>query len=168
MNIQGSHGLTLSRLSQSHQNRFHAEALRNLTAKFALLSEGSVSEADRELWEYFATTYKNSNKGIKGRGKEKRSGLSQSPKSTVMSQFPVCPPEASTMHRGSYSGPSQHVPQQGILNPPNGLPNTAMDRPGPGMLGGHLSNGMGDHDSSSAATSMYDEPHSQSFHDRGY
>ncbi|KAJ5884151.1 C2H2 transcription factor (Azf1) [Penicillium subrubescens] len=28
--------------------------------------------ADRELWEYFAELYKNSNKGIKGRGKDRR------------------------------------------------------------------------------------------------
>lgn len=27
---------------------------------------------DKELWEYFATLYKNSNKGIKGRGKDRR------------------------------------------------------------------------------------------------
>lgn len=31
-----------------------------------------MSPADRELWEYFAELYKNSNKGIKGRGKDRR------------------------------------------------------------------------------------------------
>ncbi len=31
-----------------------------------------MSESDRELWEYFSTLYKNSNKGIKGRGKDRR------------------------------------------------------------------------------------------------
>ena len=31
-----------------------------------------VSAVDRELWEYFSTLYKNSNKGIKGRGKDRR------------------------------------------------------------------------------------------------
>lgn len=31
-----------------------------------------MSPQDRELWEYFATLYKNSNKGIKGRGKDRR------------------------------------------------------------------------------------------------
>ena len=34
--------------------------------------EDEVSESDRELWEYFSTLYKNSNKGIKGRGKDRR------------------------------------------------------------------------------------------------
>jgi len=31
-----------------------------------------VTAHDKELWEYFATLYKNSNKGIKGRGKDRR------------------------------------------------------------------------------------------------
>lgn len=31
-----------------------------------------MSEGDMELWEYFSTLYKNSNKGIKGRGKDRR------------------------------------------------------------------------------------------------
>ena len=34
--------------------------------------DDGVSESDRELWEYFSTLYKNSNKGIKGRGKDRR------------------------------------------------------------------------------------------------
>lgn len=31
-----------------------------------------VSAADKDLWEYFSTLYKNSNKGIKGRGKDRK------------------------------------------------------------------------------------------------
>lgn len=31
-----------------------------------------MTENDKELWEYFAFLYKNSNKGIKGRGKDRR------------------------------------------------------------------------------------------------
>lgn len=59
--------------SQSHQNKFHSETLRTLTLKFASMREGdAVSAMDKELWEYFATLYKNSNKGIKGRGKDRR------------------------------------------------------------------------------------------------
>ncbi|MCJ1430439.1 hypothetical protein MMC29_008357 [Sticta canariensis] len=58
---------------KSHQNKFHSETLRNLTLKFASMREGdSVSAMDKDLWEYFATLYKNSNKGIKGRGKDRR------------------------------------------------------------------------------------------------
>ncbi|KAF1933592.1 zinc finger protein OZF [Didymella exigua CBS 183.55] len=58
---------------KSHQNKFHAAALRYLTQKFANISPGDwVSQEDKELWEYFASLYKNSNKGIKGRGKDRR------------------------------------------------------------------------------------------------
>ena len=58
---------------QSHQNKFHADSLRNLTLRFASMREGDpVTAQDKELWEYFATLYKNSNKGIKGRGKDRR------------------------------------------------------------------------------------------------
>jgi hypothetical protein len=34
-----------------------------------------ITSADKELWEYFAALYKNSNKGIKGRGKDRRVSL---------------------------------------------------------------------------------------------
>lgn len=58
---------------QSHQNKFHSDTLRNLTQRFASMREGdAVTAMDKELWEYFATLYKNSNKGIKGRGKDRR------------------------------------------------------------------------------------------------
>ncbi len=54
-------------------NKFHARALHVLTAKIASSYPGeSVSVADKELREYFATLYKNANKGIKGRGKDVR------------------------------------------------------------------------------------------------
>jgi hypothetical protein len=37
-----------------------------------------VHATDKELWEYFAGLYKNSNKGIKGRGKDRKVGSSNS------------------------------------------------------------------------------------------
>ncbi|OOQ91486.1 putative C2H2 transcription factor (Azf1) [Penicillium brasilianum] len=58
---------------KSHQNKFHSTTLRNLTLRFAQMGDaGPMNPADRELWEYFAELYKNSNKGIKGRGKDRR------------------------------------------------------------------------------------------------
>ncbi|KAE8360053.1 hypothetical protein BDV27DRAFT_149031 [Aspergillus caelatus] len=58
---------------KSHQNKFHATTLRDLTLKFSQVTIGEpMSPQDRKLWEYFATLYKNSNKGIKGRGKDRR------------------------------------------------------------------------------------------------
>lgn len=63
----------ISNVFQSHQNKFHASTLKYLTQKFGTISAGDyVSQADKELWEYFASLYKNSNKGIKGRGKDRR------------------------------------------------------------------------------------------------
>lgn len=38
-----------------------------------------VSAADREIWEYLADLYKNSNKGIKGRGRDRKVGPGPSP-----------------------------------------------------------------------------------------
>lgn len=44
-----------------------------MTARFTQITEhGPANPQDRELWEYFASLYKNSNKGIKGRGKDRR------------------------------------------------------------------------------------------------
>ncbi|KAJ5545362.1 hypothetical protein N7535_006249 [Penicillium sp. DV-2018c] len=60
---------------KSHQNKFHAATLHDLTIRFSQIGEtglNNMSAADRELWLYFAGLYKNSNKGIKGRGKDRR------------------------------------------------------------------------------------------------
>ncbi|KOS39675.1 hypothetical protein ACN38_g9482 [Penicillium nordicum] len=60
---------------KSHQNKFHAATLHNLTVRFSQMGEHgamNMNAADRELWIYFAGLYKNSNKGIKGRGKDRR------------------------------------------------------------------------------------------------
>ncbi|KAF2128444.1 zinc finger protein-like protein OZF [Dothidotthia symphoricarpi CBS 119687] len=67
---------------KSHQNKFHASTLRHLTLKFATIHSAEyVSNEDKALWEYFASLYKNSNKGIKGRGKDRR--ISAVPSATV-------------------------------------------------------------------------------------
>ncbi|OAX78828.1 hypothetical protein ACJ72_06861 [Emergomyces africanus] len=58
---------------KSHQNKFHAQTLRNLTLRFASVNDSErMSPQDKELWNYFSTLYRNSNKGIKGRGKDRR------------------------------------------------------------------------------------------------
>lgn len=68
-------------IPQSHQNKFHASTLQTLTAKFATAVDGDfMNPQDRELWGYFAALYKNSNKGIKGRGKDRK--ISPSSKSS--------------------------------------------------------------------------------------
>lgn len=57
---------------KSHQNRFHLDTLNALTKKVAELSGSSIEKLPREerdLLNYFKDLYKNSNKGIRGRGK---------------------------------------------------------------------------------------------------
>ncbi|PMD55358.1 uncharacterized protein K444DRAFT_538372 [Hyaloscypha bicolor E] len=62
-----------------HQNRFHSDTIRTLTTKFASIKDGDIVKAsEKKAWEYFANLYKNSNKGIKGRGKDSKIGHSGS------------------------------------------------------------------------------------------
>ncbi|KAJ8101417.1 hypothetical protein POJ06DRAFT_267570 [Lipomyces tetrasporus] len=60
---------------KAHQNKFHADALDLLAAKFQLYvsadyDESAIPDEDREMFFYFAELYRNANKGIKGRGKD--------------------------------------------------------------------------------------------------
>jgi hypothetical protein len=48
-------------------NKFHKDTLLRLSDQFA-----TQTEEDRELKEYFTSLFKNSNKGIKGRGKGRK------------------------------------------------------------------------------------------------
>ncbi|EXU99393.1 zinc-finger double domain protein [Metarhizium robertsii] len=55
---------------KTHQNNFHKETLKNLTSMFVKFVQlGEVPEEHQDLFDYFKEHYKNSNKGIKGRGK---------------------------------------------------------------------------------------------------
>jgi hypothetical protein len=80
--------------------------LRHLTTKFATLGAGDyVTEQDKELWEYFASLYKNSNKGIKGRGKDRR--ISAPPNSAVSSSSYSSNMTATSLGR-NYAGSYHH------------------------------------------------------------
>nr|POE64991.1 asparagine-rich zinc finger protein azf1 [Quercus suber] len=60
---------------KSHQNKFHVETIRRLKNRFETFQEGDqVEKWETEMWEYFGSLYKNCNKGIKGRGKDRRIG----------------------------------------------------------------------------------------------
>lgn len=92
--------------AQSHQNKFHASTLRYLTQKFASFNMGDVVHAqDKELFEYFASLYKNSNKGIKGRGKDRR--ISTAPSSSAPSAASYTSLTATTLAR-NFVGGMQH------------------------------------------------------------
>lgn len=74
---------------KSHQNKFHLPTLTSLTQKLASITGDALAQLpkeEKELLDYFAKLYKNSNKGIRGRGKGKAliklnegSGDSQTP-----------------------------------------------------------------------------------------
>lgn len=58
---------------KSHQNKFHADTIRKLKQTFERISKGDVvTTFEKDMWEYFSSLYKNCNKGIKGRGKDRR------------------------------------------------------------------------------------------------
>ncbi|KAG9520454.1 hypothetical protein KCV07_g4247, partial [Aureobasidium melanogenum] len=58
---------------KSHQNKFHQETIRRLRQTFENLHEGDhVNSWEKAMWDYFTGLYKNCNKGIKGRGKDRR------------------------------------------------------------------------------------------------
>lgn len=62
---------------KSHQNRFHSQTLNTLTHKLAELSGPALERLppdEKDLLMYFKSLYKNSNKGIRGRGKQQRAG----------------------------------------------------------------------------------------------
>lgn len=57
---------------KSHQNKFHLPTLTKLTQSLANLTGNALAKLppeEKELLDYFAKLYKNSNKGIRGRGK---------------------------------------------------------------------------------------------------
>lgn len=54
---------------KAHMNKFHKDTLLRLSQHFA---NSEPTEEDMELREYFQSLYKNSNKGIKGRGKGRK------------------------------------------------------------------------------------------------
>ena len=76
---------------KSHQNKFHAETIRRLKSRFEDIKEGDVVDSwEKEMWEYFGSLYKNCNKGIKGRGKDRR-----------ISNMSAVPPRSSAARRNS-------------------------------------------------------------------
>jgi len=77
---------------KAHQNRFHLSALSKLTERLAKLDPNeSIAPEEREMLEYFASLYKNSNKGIKGRGRDKSSSSSpiKEKETTIIDEKPI-------------------------------------------------------------------------------
>ncbi|CCJ31125.1 unnamed protein product [Pneumocystis jirovecii] len=59
---------------KAHQNKFHNKFILQLNAKLSSVQNIQLASAeDMKLFNYFSTLYRYSDKGIKGRGKEKES-----------------------------------------------------------------------------------------------
>ena len=75
MNKDGFRGKAFTQLGnlKAHMNKFHKETLARLSEQFAHgAPQVGESDEERQLREYFTDLYKNSNKGIKGRGKGRK------------------------------------------------------------------------------------------------
>lgn len=175
---------------QSHQNKFHGDTLEALIKKFATVTPSQVSDQDRELWEYFANLYKNSNKGIKGRGKHHRVKRLTPTSSTPAS--PSAAPFYSSQPQGNLSQILHHAPSQATFpHPPHlhqyhgttHLASFSLSRPHlmgththPRDVGGHGGYDMfegGEDESvigSGSSTTAYEEDHGRelAFGDRMY
>ncbi|KAK4168057.1 hypothetical protein QBC43DRAFT_127673 [Cladorrhinum sp. PSN259] len=106
---------------KSHQNKFHEESIKRLTARFATISNwDSASSEDKEMFQYLATLYKNSNKGIKGRGKRRNVAL-LAPSHSQQPSPPLSPESPShglpSMARPLAPHPHQLHPYHGISQP---------------------------------------------------
>ncbi|KAG9246126.1 hypothetical protein BJ878DRAFT_310941 [Calycina marina] len=91
---------------KSHMNKFHADDIRELTTKIASVNSlDYVTEDERQLWQYLAVTYKNANKGIKGRGRERDSSIKDA-KPTALQEM-----EIARMRMPPYSSLGQDIHQ---------------------------------------------------------
>ncbi|KAI5461301.1 hypothetical protein BGZ63DRAFT_232140 [Mariannaea sp. PMI_226] len=144
---------------KTHQNNFHKQTLKVLTAKFAhMLNCGhEIPENDRDLFEYFATHYKNSNKGIKGRGKartvaERKSKVSSGSKSSSKSALRAAskspstaptPPVTAQFPLPQIPSPQQAYPhnQHHPVSHPGSLAAYSMSRNHPSMMNNNMQRG---------------------------
>jgi hypothetical protein len=116
----GKHFTQLGNL-KSHQNKFHAGTIRRLKERFEKIEEGDVvQEWEKVLWEYFVGLYKNCNKGIKGRGKDRRIS-----NTAAMALSPVGGPvfggrRDSLMSAATGASSSSRSPSMGEMLPPPG------------------------------------------------
>lgn len=127
---------------KTHQNNFHKETLKDLTSMFVKFAQiGKVPDEHRDLFEYFKEHYKNSNKGIKGRGKAR----------TVAVRKPKVN--------------SQHQPQHQQQLPPPMMTNHFSQGPMPSSTPAYVPRSYGmfdqEHEQNAATGMVYDDEHAR-------
>ncbi|KAH8663925.1 hypothetical protein BX600DRAFT_286937 [Xylariales sp. PMI_506] len=107
-----------------HQEKFHQTTIARLTTKLATVKIEEIEDNDeRELLLYFKETFKNLNKGIKGRGKGRKITSAQSPGHAEAIGYPA----------QQRTPPMEHaIPQQFSQVPPShyaphGLPQVQLE-----------------------------------------
>lgn len=104
---------------KSHQNKFHLPTLNSLTQTLAELSGEELeqlSDSEKLLLDYFRTLYKNSNKGIRGRGKGKRvATVSELCDATISPDSVHATPQQHPIHMASMQQMSPQSPVR-LLN----------------------------------------------------
>ena len=86
-----------------------------MTERFAALrNPDEISQADRELFEYFAELYKNSNRGIKGRGKDRKIQLGSKKAHAVGGSVGKHPPQDIPLTSPNGSNHSNGDPSYGF------------------------------------------------------
>lgn len=104
---------------KSHQNKFHLDTLTRLTHKLAELSGPALEnlpQSEKDLLMYFKGLYKNSNRGIRGRGKKVADDKS-TPNANMGANL-------SPSFVNPQISPTQPVPHQ-MLAPPSNAPMVA-------------------------------------------
>ncbi|RDL35330.1 uncharacterized protein BP5553_07261 [Venustampulla echinocandica] len=143
-----------------HQNKYHINTIRSLTAKFASIKDGDIVHAgDKELWEYFANLYKNSNKGIKGRGKDRKVGSTSTPATSGLRNLGV------DGHIGYSRSGAGRSNMGGLIGMPSNIPSRGsyemFDINDESMPANHHRSGP------SSVGSCYDDAPSDNFGDAG-
>jgi len=79
-----------------------------------------MTPSDRELWTYFASLYKNSNKGIKGRGKDRKIVFSSVLRNKDPDTKEPPPSDDSSYDDGDYDeDPQKRYIHSGLIQPYN-------------------------------------------------
>lgn len=97
---------------KAHQNKFHQDTVNSLTQKlkyYGMNQMNMIPAEEMDLVKYFAELYKNSNRGIKGRGKDGkiiRSDGDELSSKKSMSQSPGAPPPQQLPNKQASSGSS--------------------------------------------------------------
>ncbi|KAK2073733.1 hypothetical protein P8C59_007985 [Phyllachora maydis] len=94
---------------KSHMNKAHVDEVASLTEKFSrVLDINTLSSREQKLFEVFAVTFKNSNKGIRGRGLGRRV---QPPKEKSQPSPPTPPPSPPAEYNGMRTTSSSSLGQ---------------------------------------------------------